>query len=477
LRLNFWRRKTMLNCFVTTPTEDAVSIKPLTKSMLTVWQSAQDARLRHWLLANRFVADPGTICLVPDQQGRLAQVLVGIAHANDFWVFGDLPARLPAGQYQIDLLEPLWPQAQQWRQASVAWGLGSYSFTRYLHRNRKPETAKPQLILPVTADPALCIALTESIYWVRDLINTPTEDMSPSVLAAAAVALTESFGVTPQVVTGVDLAAGYPMITAVGRGSTRAPCLVDFQWGEKTAPLLTLVGKGICFDSGGMNLKSSEGMRYMKKDMGGAAHVLGLARLIMSQRLPVRLRVLLPIAENMVAGNSYRPGDVVITRAGISVEVTNTDAEGRLVLCDALTAAIEQSPDLLLDFSTLTGAARIALGPDVAAFFANQDTLAADLSKAAEATNDPVWRLPLYQPYERYLKSEVADITNASTGPYAGAITAALYLKQFVPDAIPWMHFDISAWNFDKLPGRPVGGEVNGLRAVYAFLQERYLKK
>lgn len=467
----------MLDCFITHPATAMIAVKPLVKSTFNTWLAAQVPHLKQWLKASRFTAEPGTVCLVPDQQGKLAQVLVGMANVNDFWAFGDLPARLPEGQYQIDLIEPIWPQPGQWRQALIAWGLGSYSFTRYQRKNRKPETTKAQLFIPVAADPALCQEIVASTYWIRDLINTPTEDMSPSVLAAAAVELARSFDCTAQVIAADELLkANYPTIHAVGRGSSRPPCLVDFQWGEKSAPLLTVVGKGICFDSGGMNLKSSDGMRYMKKDMAGAAHALGLARLIMAQRLPVRLRVLLPIAENMVSGNSYRPGDVIITRAGISVEITNTDAEGRLVLCDALAAAVEESPDLLLDFASLTGAARIAVGPDVAAFFANQEDLAQGLQQAGENSGDPLWRLPLYQPYERYLKSEVADIANASSGPYAGAITAALYLKQFVPGTIPWAHFDISAWNFDKLPGRPVGAEANALRAVYAYLQDRYLK-
>lgn len=360
----------------------------------------------------------------------------------------------------------------------IAWGLGSYSFTRYQKKKRRPQTQPVQLLIPEVANPELCNEIVSSIYWVRDLTNTPTEDMSPEVLADAAVQLAKQFGSDAQVIAGDELlTANYPGIHAVGRASTRPPYLVDFQWGEQSHPRLTLVGKGICFDSGGLNLKSSEGMRYMKKDMAGAAHVLGLARLIMAQRLPVRLRVLLPIAENMVSGNSYRPGDVINTRGGLSVEINNTDAEGRVVLGDALAAAVEQSPDLLLDFSTLTGAARVAVGPDVAAFFANQEELAQGLFKAGEKTGDPVWRLPLYQPYERYLKSEVADITNASTGPFAGAITAALYLKYFVPAKIPWAHFDVSAWNFDRLPGRPVGAEANALRATYAYLQERYLSR
>lgn len=466
----------MLNCFITASAQGMIPIRPLMKSTFDAWYAVQDARLKQWIKTTRFTADPGAICLVPDHDGQLAFVLVGVATADDFWVFGDLPSRLGIGQYHIDWVEPIWAEAE-WRRAVVAWGLGSYSFTRYQKKNRKPEVGKAQLFIPAAANPELCQEMVASLYWVRDLINTPAEDMGPEQLTEAASQLAKQYGSTAKVLIGDELlAANYPAIYAVGRGSPRAPRLVDFQWGENSAPLLTLVGKGICFDSGGLNLKSLDGMRIMKKDMAGAAHALGLARMIMSQRLPVRLRVLIPIAENMVAGNSYRPGDIITTRAGISVEIANTDAEGRLVLCDALAAAATESPDLLLDFATLTGAARVAVGPDIAAFFANQEDLAKGLTRAGEQSRDPVWRLPLHQPYERYLKSEIADICNATAGPYAGAITAALYLKQFVPNTIPWAHFDLSAWNFDKLPGRPCGGEANALRAVFTYLQERYIK-
>lgn len=465
----------MLNCFVTNRVQGMIPIKPLLKSHFDSWAAGQDPSIQHWLKANRFTAESGSSCLVPDKEGRNAMVLVGLNTPDDFWVFGDLPAKLSGEQYYIDLVEPIWSEPEQWQRSVIAWGLGSYSFVYYQKKNRKPNTPKPQLWIPENANPLLCEEIVGSIYGIRDLVNIPAEDMSPSVLAKTALELAKTYGATAQVITGEELlAANFPTIYTVGRGSTRPPCLVDFSWGKPEAPLLTLVGKGICFDSGGMNLKSADGMRLMKKDMGGAAHVLGLARLVMSQQLPVRLRVLLAIADNMVTGNSYRPGDIITTRAGITVEVSNTDAEGRLVLCDALAAAAEAKPDLILDFSTLTGAARIAVGPDVAAFFANDEDLAQGLIQASEQSLDPIWRLPLYQPYERYLRSEVADICNASAGPYAGAITAALYLKQFVPNKIPWAHFDISAWNFDKLPGRPVGAEANALRAVFAYLQDIY---
>jgi len=467
----------LVNCFTNRLTENTVIIKPLIKASFETWLSHQDSYLQNWVKANRFLADSNTICLIPNQEGQLSHVLIGMAGVDDFWVFGDLATRLPEGQYKIEPDEAIWLQAEQWQRAAIAWGLGSYYFSRYQNKNRRPETGPKQLFLPAEIDPNLCQDFVNNIYWVRDLINTPTEDMGPEILTEEAQRLAKEFNCTIQTIIGDDLlTANYPAIHAVGRASPRLPRLVDCQWGDKSAPLLTLVGKGICFDSGGLNLKSPEGMRIMKKDMGGAAHVLGLARLIMSQNLPVRLRVLLPIAENVVSGDSYRPGDIIRTRSGLSVEISNTDAEGRVVLCDALTAAASESPDLILDFSTLTGAARVAVGPDIAAFFANQEDLAMNLINAGEQSRDPLWRLPLHSAYERYLKSDFADICNASAGPYAGAITAALYLKQFVPDAIPWAHFDISAWNFDRLPGRPVGGEANGLRAVYTYLKNRYGK-
>jgi leucyl aminopeptidase len=465
----------MLNCFTTETSANLIAIKPLMKTTFSSWLTKQDTELQQWIGANRFTAEPGTSCIVPNRAGQLVCVLVGIATVDDFWVFGDLPLRLPAGKYTIVLDDPIWPKPEQWQRALIAWGLGSYIFSRYQKQAQKNALTRPQLQIPEAVNVDLCQAWVESIYWVRDLINTPTADMMPENLSDIAKQFADDTNSQFSVLMGDELlTANYPTIYAVGKGSSSSPRLIDLRWGAKTNPLVTLVGKGVCFDSGGLNLKSADGMRMMKKDMAGAAHVLGLARMIISQKLPIHLRVLIPAVENMVSGDSYHPGDVITTRKGITVEVSNTDAEGRLVLCDALAAAVEESPDLLIDFSTLTGAARVALGPDVAVFFTNHETVAAGLSQAADKNYDPIWRLPLYQPYERYLKSDVADICNASNGPYAGAITAALYLKSFVPAIIPWVHFDMSAWNFDKLPGRPAGGEACALRAVFAYLQGRY---
>jgi leucyl aminopeptidase len=311
-------------------------------------------------------------------------------------------------------------------------------------------------------------AAAEATYWVRDLINTPANDMGPAELAAAARGLARRFGARLGVVAGPALREGFPAVHAVGRASRRSPRLLDLRWGRR-GPQVVLVGKGVCFDSGGLDLKSAAGMKLMKKDMGGAAHVLGLARMIMAARLPLRLRVLIPAVENAVSGDALRPLDVIRTRRGLSVEVGNTDAEGRLILADALTAA--GSPDLLVDFATLTGAARIALGTELPALFCNDDELAARLAACADAEDDPLWRLPLHAPYARMLRSSVADLSNVADGPYAGALVAALFLERFVDPGTPWIHLDLMGWNLGGTPGRPEGGEAMGMRAVFRLIE------
>jgi leucyl aminopeptidase len=317
--------------------------------------------------------------------------------------------------------------------------------------------------------------LARAAFLARDLINTPTEDLGPAELAAEAVRVAEAGGACHRVVVGDQLLAeNYPTIHAVGRASTRPPRLVDIVWGEPTAPKLTLVGKGVCFDTGGLDLKPASGMRLMKKDMGGSAIMLGLAQAIMDAKLPVRLRVLLPLVENSVAGNAVRPMDIIRTRKGLTVEIGNTDAEGRLILCDALAEASTEKPALLVDMATLTGAARVALGPELAALFCNDDGVAQGMLEAARAEEDPMWRMPLWRPYRKMIDSKVADLNNVSEGPHAGAITAALYLQEFVEPGIPWAHFDVMAWNPQSRPGRPEGGEATALRALYAYIAGRF---
>ncbi len=313
------------------------------------------------------------------------------------------------------------------------------------------------------------------LYQVRDLVNTPAEDMNPEHLAAAVRDTARAFGARVREIAGdALLARNFPAIHAVGRAASHAPRLIDLRWGRSTHPKITLVGKGVCFDSGGLDLKTASGMRLMKKDMGGAAHALGLAHMIMRARLPVRLRLLIPAVENAVAGNAYRPGDVLASRKGLSIEIDNTDAEGRVILCDALTEAAAESPELIIDFATLTGAARVALGTDLPAMFCNRDEVAQCLADSASAVRDPVWRLPLHRPYRELIDSRIADIANSASGPYAGAITAALFLEDFVSADTPWIHFDLMAWNIRSRPGRPEGGEAMGLRAVFDYLHKRY---
>ena len=342
-----------------------------------------------------------------------------------------------------------------------------------------PATSKPgaKLVVPKNADPLLAESLADAVHLVRDLINTPANDMGPSGLAAAARKVARAHGAKVSVTIGdALLKKNYPLVHAVGRASSDAPRLIDLRWGGK-GPKVTLVGKGVCFDSGGLDLKPASGMLLMKKDMGGGAHVLGLADMIMGAKLPLRLRVLVPAVENAVSGDAFRPLDVLKTRKGLTVEVGNTDAEGRLVLGDALSEAARENPDLIVDFATLTGAARVALGTEVPAFFTDRDSLADALMRHAARESDPLWRLPLHKPYRRLLDSKVADLNNVSSGSFGGAITAALFLAEFVGSEAPWVHFDLMAWNLSDRPGRPQGGEAMGLRAVYGVVAELAAKR
>ncbi len=460
----------MSECYIVEERREAVPIKLIVTGNLDQWLTTQDAFTQSWIKNAGFDATPDMLCLVPGENGAIKTVLLGVRRVSEFWHVGGLPPRLGSGVYQLD--ETDFEDALQYERALLAWGLGSYQYNAY--RTRKPFLAK--LVLPKNQK-AVVTDWLSTISLVRDLINTPTEDMGPPELVEAAKHIAQEGGAMLKVITGEDLLEqGFGAIHAVGRAGSRPPCLIDLRWGSKKAFKLTLVGKGVCFDSGGLDLKTAEGMLTMKKDMAGGAHALGLARMIMKYNLPVYLRVLIPAVENSVGSHSYRPGDVLSTRGGITVEVTNTDAEGRLVVGDALAEAVHDDPDLILDFTTLTGDARRALGPQVPALFANHDSLAQSLLNAAEMTCDPMWRLPLHQPYRDYLRSEVANMTNSSRIPMAGAIIGALFLQQFVSDQIPWAHFDLFAWNLEPLPGRPLGGEVMTLRAVFYYLQERFKK-
>ncbi|PPR60440.1 MAG: Cytosol aminopeptidase, partial [Alphaproteobacteria bacterium MarineAlpha4_Bin2] len=357
--------------------------------------------------------------------------------------------------------------------AALGWALGTYVFDRY----RKIARPQAKLVWPAGASRSAVNGMASSIALTRDLINTPASDLGPAELAAVARQLAREFKARCSVIVGDELLKkNYPMVHAVGRASNRAPRLIDIVWGNPRHPKVTLVGKGVCFDSGGLDLKPASGMKLMKKDMGGAANALGLARMIMAAKLPVRLRVIVPAVENSVSGDAFRPMDVLRSRAGITVEIGNTDAEGRLILADALYEAASEDPELILDFATLTGAARIALGPEIPVMFANDDPLAADLFEYGEAVGDPVWRLPIWKPYRRSMDSKVADINNIGEMPQGGAIIAALFLNEFVKVTVPWAHFDIMAWNTSSRPGRPAGGEAMAIRAAYETIAARFGK-
>jgi len=442
----------------------AIPITPLAAQQLKGWLKAQRASVRKWVEGVGFDAKPGSHALVPGTDGAPGRVLVGVEARPDIWSYGALPKVLPRGTYRID--GKLAPAAAT--RAALGWALGGYAFRRY-----KKQPAVARLVWPESADRAAVERAAAAAFLVRDLVNTPADDMGPAELAAAAEAVARAHDAKFKVTVGDELReANYPLVHAVGRASVRAPRLVDLRWGAR-GPRITLVGKGVCFDSGGLDLKPAQGMLLMKKDMGGAAHVLALGQMIMAADLPVRLRVLIPAVENSVSGNAFHPLDVIRSRKGLTVEIGNTDAEGRLILCDALTEACTDQPDLIVDCATLTGAARVALGPELPVMFSNHEGTAAALLRCGVEEDDPLWRLPLHKPYRRMLDSKVADINNVSESSYAGAITAALFLDEFVDPAIPWVHIDMMAWNPSARPGRPEGGEAQGLRALYALIAEK----
>lgn len=425
-----------------------------------------DARARTWLSGSGFRGKPHTFALVPGEDGNIESVVVGVRHADDIHALSHLPFALPAGDYRVathhDALDDF--------AACLSWGLGSYQFSKY-------RTARGTARLLVADNEASARAQTivTTTTLVRDLVNTPTEDMGPAHMADVARKLAEEFGGEFREWVGDELLSGnFPAIHAVGRASHRPPRLIEIQWGNPAHPRIAIVGKGVCFDTGGLDIKGAEGMRHMKKDMGGGAHALGLARLVMALNLPVRLQMLVPAVENAIAGNAYRPGEIVDTRKGLNIEIGNTDAEGRVVLSDALALAAESKPQLIIDFATLTGAARVALGPELPATFANDDNWFAALAAASAKTQDPLWRMPLWQNYNDMIKSSIGDIINTG-GPQAGAVTAALFLEHFIPAGQPWIHIDLFAWNPKARPGRPEGGEAQTLRAVLSMLETKYV--
>jgi leucyl aminopeptidase len=442
----------------------ALPLTPVTRANWTDYAKTLGARQRRWTEANGFVAQPGAFCLLPDAQGATARVVCGFDPASPPLALGALPYHLPADDYRLD------GDALSAHDAALGWAFGSYRFARY----RDPHAEPARLLLPRAVLDEVAPTV-EAVARVRDLVNTPAQDLGPAEVCAAVREVADRFGAKCREWSGDGLLkAGFPTVHAVGRASPRAPRVIELTWGDPKHPLLALVGKGVCFDTGGLNLKTGDGMRWMKKDMGGAAHALSLAQLVMASNLPVRLLLVIPTVDNAVAGGAMRPGDIIRTRAGITVEVDNTDAEGRQILCDALALAVERKPDLLIDFATLTGAARVALGPELPALFSNRDDVADALLDAARTQHDPVWRLPLWQPYRTMLVSAFADTCNTGASRHAGAITAALYLQHFVPGTVPWLHVDVYAWNDADRPGRPRGGDAQSLRAFHAFLRRRY---
>lgn len=454
--------------------EKATPIYWLTPRTLKAWLSKQDQHTQAWVNTVDFQAKKNTHCLVPDQKNGRQCILLGCTHdpkgSDDFWSIGSLPAKLPPGDYRVT---PSEHHAQE--DLALVWGMACYQFDRY---KKKKKSIQTRLVLPSDVDLDAIYTKIKAVYLVRDLINTPAEDMGPSELADVVRHIASTYQASLQQIIGKDLLTqNYPAIYQVGRGADDAPRLLDLTWGESHHPKCVIIGKGVCFDSGGLQLKSPAGILEMKKDMAGAAHALALAQMIMANRLPIQLRLLIPAVENAISSRAYKPGDVVNTRKNIQIEITNTDAEGRLVLADALTEACLWRPNFIVNFATLTGASRIALGPDLPALFSNHDTLAQTIIQHGKHVNDPLWHMPLYKPYRAFLKSHIADMVNAANTRYGGSITAALFLESFVEKTIDWVHIDLMGSYTRNLPARPKGGAAMGLRALYDFLKHRYTEK
>jgi leucyl aminopeptidase len=448
--------------------QQARPIHLVDKKTFEEWVKRRPAEDRALLQAHRFDGKTGyASAILP--RGPEFEVVTTVANVNSLspWCLAKLPETLPEGNYRL--------AEGSAGPAALGWLLSQHRFDSY--RSKKPEDERgPRVLITNEAAAIDCVVrLADATVLVRDLVNTPAIDFGPAELEQAVRERLSATGAEIRVTSGDELSDGYPLIAAVGAGATpqRSPRLIEAEWGNPDHPRIAIVGKGVCFDSGGLDIKGASGMRLMKKDMGGAAHALALAALIASERLPVRLHLLIPAVENAVSGGSYRPGDIIRSRKGLQVEIDNTDAEGRLILADALTKAAEGEPELVIDFATLTGAARVALGPDLPALFVNDDALAAEIASAAAQVEDPLWRMPLWKPYDEMLKSDVADLVNSAPSSMAGAVVAAMFLKRFVPDGLSWAHLDTFAWRETAKPGRPKGGEALGLRAMFAALKER----
>jgi leucyl aminopeptidase len=455
-----------MDCFYESANEDSILITLLTKAEFDELTDSSLNTATTWVLSSNRSIQKGNHYLVPDDAGKLNQVIVIVDDNISMWTIADLPFLLPTGNYFLaDTIS-----VEDREKLITGWGLGAYQFSKY---KKKKDCAR--LSFDPDINQATVLATINSTQIVRDLINEPANEMMPEQLSTVTQKIASKFNASFTEIVGDDLINNnYPLIHAVGRASKHQPRLIKLEWGNPAHPLLCIAGKGVCFDSGGLDIKNATGMRWMKKDMGGAAHALGLANYIMETNLPVRLQVAIPAVENAISNNAFRPGDVIISRSGTSVEIDNTDAEGRLVLADAIYELCGLQPDLLIDYATLTGAARVALGTEVGVFFSDKDKTSHGLYSSAKVTEDDIWRLPLHQGYKYQLKSSIADLVNCSSNGYGGAITAALFLQSFVSNDCNWVHFDVMAYNMRDRPGRPKGGEAMGLRSVCHYLEERY---
>lgn len=442
------------------------------KTTFEDWLKRRSPEDRALVAAQRFDGKKPLSCILLPRGGEF-EVVSAVKSAGELspWCLAKLAESLPGGVYRLAQGEP--------GKAALGWLLAQHRFDDYRSKSEESDEAPRLLLTGEAASIDATVRLAQATVLVRDLVNTPAADLGPAQLEQAVRKAANELGCSIRVTSGEELARGYPLIAAVGGAASqeRAPRLIECEWGKLDDPRVAIVGKGVCFDSGGLDLKTASGMRLMKKDMGGAAHALALSLLVIGAKLPIRLHLLIPAVENAVSGDAFRPGDVVKSRKGLFVEIDNTDAEGRLILADALSRAAEEAPELIIDFATLTGAARVALGPDLPAFFANSDALAEDAAECARATDDPIWRMPLWEPYDEMLKSDIADMANAANSPMAGSIVAAMFLKRFVPDAVAWAHLDTYAWRDAAKAGRPKGGEALGLRAMFALLKKRYLQR
>ncbi len=453
------------SCFYKSKKNTAIQLTIIPVKKFKAWLETASTEIQNRVQSELFHASSGQFLKLSDKEGNLSQV-IWCVEADDMWALATLCDHLPALEYKIE--DPF--ECIDSELYYLGFGLGAYQFHSY-----KSQKAKKQMKLFLPSEYAQVEKTLRAVYLTRDMINTPAEDMGPADIAHQAQKLAQTFSAKFSETIGKDLIkAGYPGIYTVGRASTREPRLIQLSWGKEEHPHVVLIGKGVAFDTGGLDIKAASGMRLMHKDMGGAANTLGLARLIMDKELPIRLTVMIPAVDNAISGDAYRPSDIITMGDGTTVEVSNTDAEGRLILADVLHHSSHLNPDMMLDFATLTGAARVAVGTEMAAFFCNDKKLTKHLNEAADKTQDPIWQMPLFPQYKKLLNSHVADLKNAATVPYAGSISAALFLEHFVKKGTSWAHFDLMGWNVSNLPGRAIGGEAMGIRAAYQMLEEKY---